>query len=63
MKGESPKQKMNFWLLEEFIFEVPHFNILRKILKNPPIGRPNIAGYNWILIPAYIQIGGLKEFY
>ena len=35
-----------------------------EILKNPPIGRPIVAGYNWILTPASIFVGYfLQEFY
>ena len=34
------------------------------MLKNPPIGRPIAAGYNWILTPASIFVGTLlKDFY
>ena len=34
------------------------------MLKNPPVGRPIVAGYNWILPPASIFAGHfLKEFY
>ena len=33
-------------------------------MKNPPVGRPIVAGYNWILTPASIFVGHfLKEFY
>ena len=28
-----------------------------EILKNPPVGRPVIAGFNWILTPAFIFVG------
>ena len=31
---------------------VPHFYIIWKMLKHPPIGRPPVAGKNWILTPA-----------
>ena len=32
--------------------------------KIPPVGRPIVAGYNWILTPAAIFVGYfLKEFY
>jgi len=45
-------------------FTVPHFYIIWKILKNPIVGRPIVAGYNWILTPASIFVGHyLKEFY
>ena len=34
------------------------------MLKNPPVGRPIVAGYDWILTPASIFAGHfLKEFY
>jgi len=36
---------------------------LEKILKNPIVGRPIVAGYNWILTPASIFVGHyLKKF-
>ena len=45
-------------------FTIPHFYIIWKILKNPIVGRPIVAGYNWILTPASIFVGHyLKEFY
>ena len=35
-----------------------------KLLKNPIVGRPIVAGYNWILMPASIFVGHyFKEFY
>ena len=45
-------------------FPIPHFYIIWKILKNPAVVRPIVAGYNWILTPASI-FGGhfLKEFH
>ena len=47
-----------------FIYEIPHFYIIWKILKNPIVGRPIVAGYNWILTPASIFVGTLlKDFY
>ena len=46
-----------------FIYDIPHFNIIWKILKNPIVGRPIVAGFNWILTPASIFVGHyLKEF-
>ena len=46
------------------IYGIPHFYIIWKILKNPVVGRPIVAGYNWILTPASIFVGHyLKEFY
>ena len=45
-------------------FSIPHFYIIWKILKNPMVGRPIVAGYNWILTPASIFVGTfLKDFY
>jgi len=47
-----------------YIYDIPHFYIIWKILKNPIVGRPIVAGYNWILTPASIFVGHyLKEFY
>jgi hypothetical protein len=43
---ENKKIEKDFLLLKQFVFEVPHFYILWKILENPPIGRPNVAEYN-----------------
>ena len=46
------------------VFTIPHFLILWKILKNPIIRRPIVAGYDWILTPASIFAGHfLKELY
>ena len=38
-------------------FTIPHFYIIWKILKNPIVGRPIVAGYDWILTPASIFAG------
>ena len=47
-----------------YLFDIPHFYIIWKILKNPIVGRPIVAGYNWIVTPASIFVGHyLKEFY
>jgi len=47
-----------------YIYDIPHFYIIWKILKNPIVGRPICAGYNWILTPASIFVDHfLKEFY
>ena len=54
----------NFILSKLRNFTIPHFYIIWKILKNPIVGRPIVAGYNWILTPASIFVGHyLKEFY
>ena len=45
-------------------YVIPHFYIIWKILKNPPVGRPIVAGYEWIFTPASIFVRHfLKEFY
>ena len=44
-------------------FKIPHFYTVWKILKNPIVGRPIVAGYNWILTPvAVFGVHHLKEF-
>ena len=59
----STKEK-DFLLRKISNFNVPHFYIIWKILKNPIVGRQIVAGYNWILTPASIFVGHyLKEFY
>ena len=58
----SAKEK-DFLLSKMTNFTVPHFYIIWKILKNPIVGRPIVAGYNWILTPASIFVGHyLKKF-
>ena len=53
-----------FWLSKIESFSIPHFYIICKILKKSPVGRPVVAGYNWIFAPASIFVGFfLKEFY
>ena len=39
------------------VFKIPHFYIVWKNLKDPLVGRPFVAGYDWILTPASIYIG------
>ena len=34
---------MKFLLSKIDSFSIPHFNIIWKILKNPPVGRPIVA--------------------
>ena len=59
----STKEK-EFLLSKISNFNIPHFYIIWKILKNPIVGRPKVAGYNWILTPVSIFVGHyLKEFY
>ena len=63
-KGSCSYQEAKFLLSETESFTVPHFYIIWKILKNPIVGRPIVAGYNWILTPALIFVGTLlKDFY
>ena len=62
-KEIAQKQKRTFYC-QKCTCEIPHFYIIWKILKNPIVGRPIVAGYNWILTPASIFVGHyLKEFY
>ena len=53
-KGSCTKKEAEFLLSKLYIFDIPHFYIIWKILKNPIVGRPIVAGYNWILTPASI---------
>ena len=63
-KGSCSYYVETFLLSKIETFSIPHFYIIWKILKNPPVGRPIVAGYNWILTPASIFVGHfLKEFY
>ena len=63
-KGSCTKKEAEFLLSKLFVFDIPHFYINWKILKNPIVGRPIVAGYNWILTPASIFVGHyLKELY
>ena len=44
--------------------DTPHFHSVWKLLKNPIVRRPIVAGYKWILTKASIFVGHcLKEFY
>ena len=47
-KGNCTKKEANFLLSKLHVFDTPHFYIIWKILKNPIVGRPIVAGYNWI---------------
>ena len=63
LKGVCSKKESAFLLSNLNKFKIPHFYIIWKILKNPIVGRPIVAGYNWILSPASIFVGHyLKEF-
>ena len=62
-KGFCSKKEQQFLLSNLNGFKVPHFYIIWEILKNPIVGRPIVAGYNWILSPALIFVGHyFKEF-
>ena len=63
-RGNCTKTEADFLLSKMYIYDIPHFYIIWKILKNPIVGRPIVAGYNWILTPASIFVGHyFKEFY
>ena len=63
-KGNCTKKEADFLMSKMYIYDIPHFYIIWKILKNPIVGRPIVAGYNWILTPASIFVGFyLKSFY
>ena len=63
-KGSCSYQEATFLLSKTESFTIPHFYIIWKNLKNPIVGRPIVAGYNWILTPASIFLGILlKDFY
>ena len=47
-KGNCTRKEADFLLSKMYVFDVPHFYIIWKILKNPIVGRPIVAGYNWI---------------
>ena len=64
IKGSCSKFEAKILLSKIDSFSIPHFYIIWNILKNPPVGRPIVARYNWILTPASIFVGYfLKEFY
>ena len=48
-KGNSMKNEAEFLLSKMHICVIPNFYIIWKILKNPIVGRPIVAGYIWIL--------------
>ena len=63
IRGNCSKRESEFLLSNLNKFNIPHFYISWKILKNPIVGRPIVAGYNWILTPASIFVGHyLKKF-
>ena len=55
-KNECSQKEALFLSSKAKLFTVLHFYIICKMLKNPPIGRPILAGYNWILKPASIFV-------
>jgi len=62
LRNECSKKEKDFLLSKTSGFTIPHFYIIWKILKNPIIGRPIVAGYDWILTPVSIFAGHiLKE--
>ena len=62
--GNCSQKEKEFLLSNVFNYAIPHFYIIWKILKNPIVGRPIVAGYRWIFTPASIFAGHfLKEFY
>ena len=63
-KKECSQKEAAFLTSKTRLFTIPHFYIIWKILKKPHIGRPIVAGYDWILTPRSIFAGHfLKEFY
>ena len=64
LEKECKTNEAQFLFSKTKLCTIPHFYIIWKVLKNPPVGRPIIAGYDWILKPASIFAGHfLKEFY
>ena len=63
VKGICSNKEAAFLLSNLNKFNIPHFYIIWKILKNPIVGRPIVAGYNWMLTPVLIFVGHyLKNF-
>ena len=61
--GNFSQKEKEFLLSNVHNYVIPHFYVIWKILKNPPVGRPIITGYKWIFTPASIFVGHfLKEF-
>ena len=46
--GNCSQKEKDFLLSNIYNYIVPHFYIIWKILKNPIVGRPIVAGYKWI---------------
>ena len=69
MVNKHKNQKRCYVKEENFIlsklrnFTIPHLYMIWKFLKNPIVGRPIVAGSNWILTPASSFVGHyLNEF-
>ena len=63
IKGFCSKKEPHFLLSNLNGFKVPHLYNIWNILKKPIVGRPIVAGHNWIISPALIFVGHyLKEF-
>ena len=63
-KGSCSHPEAKFLLSKIESFSVPHFYIVWKILKNPIVGKPIVAGYNFVLTPVSIFAGTLlQDFY
>ena len=56
-KESYTKKEAEFLLSKMYIFDIPHFYIIWKILKNPIVGRP-IDGQ----LKPYQNIGNIKIF-
>ena len=50
--GNCSQKQKEFLLSNVYNYAIPHFYIIWKILKNPIVGRPIVAGYKWIFTPA-----------
>ena len=61
-RGNCTKKEAEFLMSKMYIYDIPHFYIIWKILKNPIVGRPIVAGYNWILTPASIFVGHYLKY-
>ena len=62
--GNGSQKEKEFLLPNIFNYAIPQFYVIWKILKNPPVGRPIVAGNKWIFTPAAISVGQfLKESY
>ena len=46
--GNCSQKEKEFLLSNVYNYVIPHFYIIWKILKNPIVGRPIVASYDWI---------------